>query len=62
MGDLYRAMVEAAAERAADNEGIVDLVSVAEAAGLGFDADTFASDVTALHEERLADASINVSE
>jgi hypothetical protein len=47
MGDLYRALVEAAAERAADNDGVVDLVSVAEAAGLGFDAGAFALDVAA---------------
>lgn len=43
---MYQALVEAAAERAANNGGIVDLVDLAHAASMGFDADTFASDVT----------------
>jgi hypothetical protein len=47
MGTRYDRMVEAAAERAADT-GIVDLVDLTEAVEAGFDAQTFANEVSEL--------------
>lgn len=41
---FYRAMVEAAAERAADT-GTADLVDLVHASEMGFDTNTFAQDV-----------------
>jgi hypothetical protein len=49
MTSFYDAMVEAAAERAAEaGMSIPDLVSIAEATEQGFDAHTFTNDVKAL--------------
>jgi hypothetical protein len=45
MAAFYQQMVEDAAERAADNDGIVDLVDTARAAEAGFDTTTFIRDV-----------------
>jgi hypothetical protein len=45
MSGFYQAMVEAAADRAADTD-TVDLVDLAQAASAGFDPTTFAQDVT----------------
>lgn len=47
MERIYDALVEAAAESAAET-GIVDLVHVAQAAELGFDTTTFTRDVAEL--------------